>query len=88
MITSATLKQLPRILLLTTLSLRPFLFEQTHAASPVSILLANANFPVALAFAPDGRIFFTEKNTGSIRIIQFNGTLLATPFATVSNLFN
>ena len=86
MVIASTPNALSRILLLT-LTVSPFLFAQTHAASPVSVLLPNANFPVALAFAPDGRIFFTEKNAGNIRIIQSNGTLLSTPFATVPNLF-
>jgi glucose/arabinose dehydrogenase len=52
------------------------------------MLLGDLNFPVGLAFAPDGRIFYTEKDTGSIRIIQANDTLLAAPFATVPNAFN
>jgi len=56
-------------------------------ASPVTPVLTGLNFPVSLKFAPDGRIFFTEKDTGSIRIILQNGTLLATPFATVSPIF-
>ncbi len=64
------------------------MFLQAHASSPVSTFLAGVNFPVSLSFAPDGRIFFTEKDTGSIRIIESNGTLLATPFATVPNLFH
>jgi hypothetical protein len=76
------------ILLLISLSLSPLLLQQAHAASRVSVLLTNANFPVALAFAPDGRIFYTEKNTGNIRIIQANDTLLSTPFASVPNVFS
>src|SRR2546426_4118454 len=64
------------------------MFLQAHASSPVSTFLSGVNFPVSLSFAPDGRIFFTEKDTGSIRIIQSNSTLLATPFATVPKLFH
>lgn len=48
----------------------------------VEVVLAGASFPVAIAFAPDGRIFFTEKNSGQIRIIR-DGALLPVPFATV-----
>jgi len=33
------------------------------------VLFKNLDFPDALAFAPDGRIFFNEK-TGSVRVIQ------------------
>ncbi|MEX2246813.1 MAG: PQQ-dependent sugar dehydrogenase [Dehalococcoidia bacterium] len=39
-------------------------------------------FPTAFAFAPDGRIFITEKN-GKVRIFK-DGTLLPTAFYTVS----
>ena len=44
--------------------------------------LANANFPVTMAFAPDGRLFYNELRTGNIRIIS-TGQLLPTPFATL-----
>src|SRR5206468_162869 len=37
-------------------------------------------YPTALAFAPDGRIFITEKY-GRVRVVK-NGALLATPFVT------
>src|SRR6266571_8170037 len=83
-----TLSSRLTIILLLTLSLIPSAFQQGHAASPVSTLLTGLNFPVALAFAPDGHIFYTEKDTGNIRIIQSNSTMLATPFATVPNVFN
>jgi glucose/arabinose dehydrogenase len=39
-------------------------------------------FPVTLAFAPDGRLFFNELATGNVRIIE-SGQLLTTPFATL-----
>jgi len=74
--------------LLALLFLSPAIFPPAHAVSPVNALLTGLNFPVSLGFAPDGRIFFTEKNTGNIRIIQTNGTLLPTPFATVNPIFN
>lgn len=37
----------------------------------------------ALAFAPDGRLFFAEQFTGDIRIINADGTLQSQPFAHV-----
>jgi glucose/arabinose dehydrogenase len=43
---------------------------------------ANMSSPTALAFAPDGRLFVCQQN-GSLRVIK-NGTLLGTPFLTVS----
>ena len=77
-----------KTLLLVLFTLSPAIFSQAHAASPVNTLLTGLNFPVSLKFAPDGRIFYTEKSTGSIRIIQQNGTLLPTPFATISPIFS
>src|SRR5713101_1142391 len=75
-----------KIILLILVSLSPAVFPHAHAASPVNTLLTGLNFPVSLKFAPDGRIFYTEKDTGNIRIIQQNGTLLPTPFATISSI--
>lgn len=48
----------------------------------VTDAIGGLNLPTAFAFAPDGRIFVTEKS-GNVRIIK-NGVLLATPFYTVS----
>src|SRR2546421_4696392 len=73
--------------LLVVFSLSPVILPQAHAAAPVNALLTGLNLPVSLKFAPDGRIFYTEKDTGNIRIIQPNGTLLPTPFATISPIF-
>ncbi len=57
--------------------------------SPVNVraetVVPNADFPVSIAFAPDGRLFYTEKNSGQIRIVQ-NGQLLVNPFFTVTPL--
>src|SRR6266545_3028710 len=50
------------------------------AVEPVAQDLA---FPTNLAFAPDGRIFFTEKETGNVRIIR-DGRVLPEPFVHVS----
>jgi glucose/arabinose dehydrogenase len=46
-------------------------------------LVAEAPDPVALTFAPDGRLFFAEKYTGNIRIVSADGTLLSEPFASI-----
>jgi glucose/arabinose dehydrogenase len=43
----------------------------------------SLQFPSNMAFAKDGRLFFTEKDTGRIRIMQ-DGRLLPTPFATLN----
>src|SRR5690606_19823024 len=44
----------------------------------VAILQDGLDFPVKLAFAPDGRLFFTEKG-GRVRILQ-NSQLVQQPF--------
>jgi glucose/arabinose dehydrogenase len=48
---------------------------------------ANADRARALAFAPDGRLFFGEQYTGAIRILQTDGQVQSEPFAqlTVAN---
>jgi len=81
-----------KIALLVLFSLSPAIFASAHATSigppTVNAVLTGLNFPVSLEFAPDGRIFYNEKDTGNIRIIQPNGTLLPAPFATVNPVFN
>jgi glucose/arabinose dehydrogenase len=47
----------------------------------VSTLIASMDF------APDGRLFFTEKNTGNIRIMTKDNQVLATPFVTVHDIY-
>ena len=42
--------------------------------------------PVAMAFAPDGRMFVTEQHTGNVRVV-IDGELLPVPFTTVERLF-
>lgn len=46
-------------------------------------LVAGIDQPSALAFLPDGRVLFAEKNTGLIRVIS-GGELLDAPFAAVA----
>jgi len=40
----------------------------------VETVIREAFFPVALAFAPDGRLFYTEKEVGRLRVINTDGT--------------
>lgn len=83
---------LAKTILLLLFSFTPTIFAQAYAISAgpptANALLPGLNFPVSLRFAPDGRIFYDEKDTGNIRIILPNGTLLPSPFATVSSVFN
>jgi len=45
-----------------------------------SQLFTKADFPVTLAFAPDGRLFYNELETGNTRIITPEGEVLEEPF--------
>jgi glucose/arabinose dehydrogenase len=65
---------------LTILAMTP----RASGAGTISTYMSGLNWPIALAFASDGRIFFAERLTGSIRIIQ-GGALLATPFYALTN---
>jgi glucose/arabinose dehydrogenase len=46
----------------------------------VDVFVPNAAFPSAVAFAPDGRLFYAELTTGNVRVVQ-SGQLLAQPWA-------
>src|SRR2546425_41086 len=60
--------------------------QPVAAAGQIEVYKTGLNFPIALAFSSDGRIFFAEKATGNIRIIYLaNRTLLPTPFITLPN---
>jgi len=50
----------------------------------VETVAGNLQVPWAIAFAPDGRIFFTER-PGRVRVIE-NGRLRAEPLATISDV--
>lgn len=47
-------------------------------------VLSGLVFPVGLAQASDGRIFFNERFTGNVRVINPGWQLVSTPFCTVS----
>jgi len=55
---------------------QPDLLPANAIAEP---FVSGAQDPVALAFAPDGRLFYNELRTGKIRVVQ-NGALLPDPF--------
>lgn len=42
-------------------------------------VVARVSWPIALAWTPDGRLFFTERFTGYLRVINTDGTLQPTP---------
>lgn len=41
--------------------------------------LEDLAFPTNMAFAPDGRLLFTEKDAGSVRVVSPQGILVAAP---------
>ena len=47
-----------------------------QAIVTLEIVASDLAFPVAMAFAPDGRIFFTELKTGSIRVMNQSGEIV------------
>src|SRR5215213_7547319 len=47
-----------------------------------TLITSDLQSPTAMAFAPDGRLFVCQQG-GQLRVIK-NGTLLTTPFLTVS----
>jgi glucose/arabinose dehydrogenase len=53
--------------------------DQMPADAVAEPFVSGADIPVALAFAPDGRLFYNELRTGNIRVVQ-NGILLPDPF--------
>jgi glucose/arabinose dehydrogenase len=55
-------------------------FLQKHNGTTVTML-------TSMVFAPDGRLFFTEKNTGAIRIMTPENVILDNPFASVDDLY-
>ena len=55
-----------------------------EAAGSLQSYMTGLNIPIALAFSPDGRVFYAERNTGSIRVIV-NGTLQGAPYYTLTS---
>ena len=49
------------------------------------LVATGADTVTAIAFAPDGRLFFTEQNSGNVRIITADGELLPEPFSHVES---
>jgi quinoprotein glucose dehydrogenase len=68
------------VIALVTLAAPAAWAQNAPGAEPYATDLA---FPTNMAFAPDGRLFFTEKQTGAVRVIGEDGRVLAEPFVTV-----
>lgn len=59
-------------------------FTNLTAGFNAEVVLEDAEIPVRMALAPDGRLFYAELLTGKIRIIDPSNGLLPQAFATVS----
>ncbi len=70
------------ISLLLILLFHNILVAQSFPSGFSQVKVASISEGSAMAFAPDGRLFVCQK-TGAIRIVK-NGTLLSTPFLTLS----
>jgi quinoprotein glucose dehydrogenase len=55
------------------------------AAATLEPVLTGLSFPSNIAFSPDGRLFFAEKDTGDIRVVR-DGLLVADPLAHIDVL--
>src|SRR5947208_4862831 len=52
--------------------------EPLPPGAVVHTVLSNMTYPIAMAFDPQGRLFYTEKTTGRVRLFA-NGTLQSSP---------
>ena len=44
------------------------------------VVVPDAAIPIAMGFAPDGRLFYAERDTGKVRIVGADGQLVVQPF--------
>ena len=57
--------------------------DEESAFNTKSEVYVKADHPMAMEFAPDGRLFFGEQLTGNIRVVNADGKLQEKPFAHV-----
>ncbi|MDP2675699.1 MAG: PQQ-dependent sugar dehydrogenase [Dehalococcoidia bacterium] len=57
--------------------------SEKNAFEVDSLVVTEADRPIAMAFAPDGRLFYAEQLTGDIRVIDAEGQVQSQPFAHV-----
>lgn len=59
---------------------------ETTLGLQTELFVFDARFPVALAFAPDGRLFYNELQTGKVRIVTPEGEVLEEPFVKIEDM--
>jgi glucose/arabinose dehydrogenase len=62
--------------------LQNMIAEELPLAAEVDIVLSEMHAPVTVVSAPDGRLFFTEKDTGNVRVV-IDGVIQAEPVLTL-----
>lgn len=81
------MRAFPRLPLAALIALAFFLPPGPAGALPpgfsVELVHTGLNFPTALRFAPDGRLFYTELSTGQIRVFENAFAPTSTLWATV-----
>ena len=61
----------------------PSTFAQLTGVAEPTLFLRGVEFPTNMAFAPDGSLFYTEKETGRVRIVRPGGRPVPAPFVTL-----
>jgi len=61
--------------------LRQLRAEDIPLAAEVDVVLSEMHAPVSIAIAPDGRLFYTEKDTGNVRVV-IDGVIQPEPVLT------
>jgi hypothetical protein len=72
--------RLPLTIVLLALTTAPAAVAVEHGPRP---LLEGLSFPTNMAFLHDGTLLFTEKETGSVRVVTPEGLLVDRPFITL-----
>ncbi len=62
--------------------LQNMIAEELPLAAEVDIVLSEMHAPVTVVSAPDGRLFFTEKDTGNVRVV-IDGVIHPEPVLTL-----
>lgn len=70
------------IMILSLITVLPLHAQDSASLDYTVEVYKTANYPVALVFAPDGRLFYTEKATGNVRVIRADGTTRPEPVIT------
>ncbi len=56
--------------------------EELPLAAAVDVIASDLHAPVSIVSAPDGRLFYTEKDTGNVRVIV-DGVIQPEPVLTL-----